>query len=91
MQVDVHSTLNLSLDVGCSLHTNVLSAQLPVQSYERACAMPVDVDVSSSVSSSLSGAAANTWEDILKYHMAGLSDMKATLVNKALGQLTKLH
>ncbi|ELT93800.1 hypothetical protein CAPTEDRAFT_220652 [Capitella teleta] len=38
----------------------------------------------SSVSSSLSGCAANTWEDILKPHLVNLSDFRAAVLNKCL-------
>ena len=39
----------------------------------------------SSVSSCLSGASANTWDDILKWKLSNVSDYKASLINKALG------
>ncbi|ELU04804.1 hypothetical protein CAPTEDRAFT_201499 [Capitella teleta] len=38
----------------------------------------------SSVSSSLSGCAANTWEDILKPHFVNFSDFRAAVLNKCL-------
>ncbi|ELT87999.1 hypothetical protein CAPTEDRAFT_126424 [Capitella teleta] len=38
----------------------------------------------SSVSSSLSGCAANAWEDILKPHLVNLSDFRAAVLNKCL-------
>ncbi|ELU02543.1 hypothetical protein CAPTEDRAFT_196722 [Capitella teleta] len=38
----------------------------------------------SSVSSSLSGCAANAWEDILKPHFVNLSDFRAAVLNKCL-------
>ena len=41
----------------------------------------------SSVSSSLSGCAANIWEDILKHRLPEISEFKATMINKVLGYL----
>ena len=42
--------------------------------------------VDSSVSSSLSGSAANIWEDLLKGRIGKVSDVKATIINKILGR-----
>jgi hypothetical protein len=39
----------------------------------------------SSVSSSLSGAAANCWDDILKLKLSGLKEHKKALLNRILG------
>ena len=39
----------------------------------------------SSISSSLSAASANTWEDLLKPLMRDTSDTKATKINKLFG------
>ena len=39
----------------------------------------------STISSSLSGAAANTWEDILKPRLGNIKEYKAALLNKGIG------
>ena len=39
----------------------------------------------SSISSSLSGATANTWEDILKPRLGNISEAKASLLNRVIG------
>jgi len=39
----------------------------------------------SSVSSSLSGAAANCWDDILKLKLSGITEVRKAFVNRLLG------
>jgi len=45
----------------------------------------ITLPVCSSVSSSLSGAAANCWDDILKLKLSGLSELKKAFINRLLG------
>ena len=48
----------------------------------------VDHCVYSSVSSSLSGAAANCWDDILKLKLSEITEQRKALINRLLGAFT---
>ena len=41
----------------------------------------------SSVSSSLSGAAANCWDDILRLKLSGMAEQRKAILNRVLGML----
>ena len=58
-----------------------------VHAVVRVCTFQSCIGYFSSISSSLSGAAANTWEDILKPRLGNISESKATLLNKGIGLL----
>ncbi len=76
----VHSRMRLLVG-GCTRRFAVSCILVSV------CKFQSCIGYFSSISSSLSGATANTWEDILKPRLGNISESKATLLNRGIGLL----